>query len=42
MNVGLQGPVLGGDQLSFQYQREQNTTGLNRQWSVQYRIWFGP
>ena len=42
MNLGIQGPVLGGDQLAFLYQREQNTTGLDRQWSLQYRIWFGP
>jgi tetratricopeptide (TPR) repeat protein len=42
INLGVQGPVWGGDQLSLQYQRQQNTTGLNRQWSIQYRIWFGP
>ncbi len=42
INLGVQGPVFGGDQLSLQYQRQQDTTGLNRQWSLQYRIWFGP
>jgi hypothetical protein len=42
INFGLQGPVFGGDQLSVHYERQQNTTGLVRQWSLQYRIWFGP
>ncbi|SCC93327.1 conserved hypothetical protein [Thiomonas sp. X19] len=42
VDLGLQGPVFGGDQLSVHYQRQQNTTGLVRQWSLQYRIWFGP
>ena len=42
INLGVQGPVLGGDRLALQYQRQQDTTGLNRQWSLQYRIWFGP
>lgn len=42
IDLGLQGPVFGGDQLSVHYQRQQNTTGLVRQWSLQYRLWFGP
>jgi len=39
--VGIHGPLLGPDTLSLSYQRQQNTSGLNRQWSVQYRLWFG-
>ena len=42
IDIGLQGPVFGGDQFSVHYQRQQNTTGLVRQWSLQYRLWFGP
>jgi hypothetical protein len=41
LNLGLHGPVFGPDQLSLSYQRQQNTSGLNRQWSLQYRLWFG-
>ena len=41
LNLGLHGPVFGPDELSFSYQRQQNTSGLNRQWNLQYRLWFG-
>ncbi|MBN2691123.1 MAG: tetratricopeptide repeat protein [Burkholderiaceae bacterium] len=41
LNLGIHGPVFGPDELSLTYQRQQNTSGLNRQWSVQYRLWFG-
>lgn len=41
LNLGIHGPVFGPDELSLSYQRQQNTSGLNRQWSVQYRLWFG-
>jgi tetratricopeptide (TPR) repeat protein len=41
LNLGIHGPVFGPDELSLNYQRLQNTSGLNRQWSVQYRLWFG-
>jgi hypothetical protein len=41
LNLGIHGPVFGPDDLSLSYQRQQNTSGLNRQWSVQYRLWFG-
>jgi len=41
LNLGIHGPVFGPDELSLNYQRQQNTSGLNRQWSVQYRLWFG-
>ena len=41
LNLGIHGPVFGSDELSLSYQRQQNTSGLNRQWSVQYRLWFG-
>lgn len=41
LNLGVHGPVLGPDRLSLSYQRQQNVSGLNRQWSVQYRLWFG-
>ncbi|WP_449371382.1 tetratricopeptide repeat protein [Thiomonas sp.] len=39
--LGIHGPLFGPDQLSLSYQRQQNTSGLNRQWSLQYRLWFG-
>ncbi|MGC9237149.1 MAG: tetratricopeptide repeat protein [Thiomonas sp.] len=41
LNLGIHGPLFGPDELSLTYQRQQNTSGLNRQWSVQYRLWFG-
>jgi len=41
LSIGIHGPLLGPDTLSLSYQRQQNTSGLNRQWSVQYRLWFG-
>jgi len=41
LNLGVHGPVFGPDELSLSYQRQQNVSGLNRQWSVQYRLWFG-
>lgn len=41
LNVGVRGPLFGADQLSLSYQRQQDTSGLNRQWTLQYRLWFG-
>ncbi|CUA97102.1 tetratricopeptide repeat protein [Thiomonas bhubaneswarensis] len=41
LNLGIHGPLFGPDELSFSYQRQQNTSGLNRQWNLQYRLWFG-
>ncbi|MDD4886329.1 MAG: tetratricopeptide repeat protein, partial [Thiomonas sp.] len=41
LNLGIHGPMFGPDELSLSYQRQQNTSGLNRQWQVQYRLWFG-
>lgn len=41
VDVGIRGPVFGADQLSLGYQRQQDTSGLNSQWILQYRLWFG-
>lgn len=41
VNFGVHGPVFGGDALSLSYQRQQDTSGLNTQWRLQYRLWFG-
>ncbi len=42
VDVGLRGPLLGGDQLALGYQRLRDASGQSLQWTLQYRMWFGP
>ncbi len=39
--IGISGPLLGADAWMFGYSRQQDVSGLSRQWILQYRHWFG-
>ncbi len=41
VDLGVRGPLFGGDQLALGYQRLRDTSGQSRQWTLQYRWWFG-
>ena len=42
VEAGVRGPLLGGDQLALGYQRVRDASGQSLQWTLQYRMWFGP